>query len=97
MLPASLVKAGEITVQRLSTNVSGKARYSRIGQREFVPYRKDGLTFEVIKPAFQDYYASKMDADQVIDIIETIGTMVFSILAEFLVTILRCVVEYFVV
>ena len=63
--------ADEIIVQRLSTNVSGKAqKYSRIGPREFVSYKKDNLTFEGITSAFQDYYALEMDADQMINIIE---------------------------
>eukprot|EP00794_Sanderia_malayensis_P021010 gene21010-23062_t len=48
--PKNIVKADQLTVQRLSTNVSGKAKkYSRIGPREFVPYRKDDITFEGIK------------------------------------------------
>ena len=72
MLPTSLVKADEFSVQRPLTNVSGKAQYSRIRPREFVSYRKDGLTFEGIKPAFQDCYASRIDADQIIDITDTI-------------------------
>eukprot|EP00112_Aurelia_sp_Birch-Aquarium-sp1_P014606 Seg3167.3 transcript_id=Seg3167.3/GoldUCD/mRNA.D3Y31 product="hypothetical protein" pseudo=true protein_id=Seg3167.3/GoldUCD/D3Y31 len=45
-------KCDELTVQHLSTNVAGKAqKYTRIGPREFVPYRKDDLTFAGIKDA----------------------------------------------
>ena len=68
--PKHPVKADALTIQRLSTNVSGKAqKYSRIGPREFVPYRRDDLTFEGIKSACQDHFSSKMDVDQMIDIV----------------------------
>ena len=45
-----LLKGNELTVQRLSSEVSGKAqKYARIGPREFVPFTKDELTIENIK------------------------------------------------
>ena len=50
--------------------MSGKAqKYSRIGPREFVPYRRDDLTLEGIKSACQEHFSSKMEADQMIDIV----------------------------
>ena len=40
----------ELTVQCLSSDVSGKAqKYARIGPREFVPFTEDELTIEIIK------------------------------------------------
>ena len=42
-----LLKRKELTVQRLSSEVSGKAqKYARIGPREFVPFTEDELTIE---------------------------------------------------
>lgn len=39
----------EIIIQRLSTEVSGKAqKYSHIGPREFVPYEYDEVTLDNI-------------------------------------------------
>ena len=40
----------ELTVQCLSSDVSGKAqKYARIGPREFVQFTEDELTIEIIK------------------------------------------------
>ena len=67
---AKLLKTDTLTVQLLSTNVSGKAqKYSRRGPREFVPYQKEDLTFDGIRLACQSYFASKMEQDQLIDIL----------------------------
>ena len=72
-----------MTVQRLSTNVSGKAqKHSRIGPREFVPYRKSDLTIEGIRSACADHFASKIDVDQMIDIVATEHGPLFSSLQQ---------------
>ena len=64
------LKSGSLTVQRLSTFVSGKAqKYARAGPREFVPYQKEDITFDSIKEACKEHFASRMDSDQVIDIL----------------------------
>ncbi len=64
------LKSGELTVQRLSTFVFGKAQtYSRVGPREFVPHQKEDITFESIKQSCKNHFAPKMDPDQVIDIL----------------------------
>ncbi len=41
--------ADQLTVQRLSSDVSGRAqKFSRIGPREFVPYPHGDLTMDLI-------------------------------------------------
>ena len=62
----------EIIVQRMSSNVSGKAqKYNRIGHREFVPFEKyDGeLTLENIMDACQAHFAKRVDKDMVCDVL----------------------------
>ena len=67
---SAALKSGELTVQRLSTFVFGKAqKYSRVGPREFVPHQKEDITFESIKQSCKNHFAPKMDPDQVIDIL----------------------------
>ena len=64
------LKSGALTVQRLSTFVSGKAqKYARVGPREFVPYQKEDITFNSIKESCKVHFGPKMDPDQVIDIL----------------------------
>ena len=47
-----ILEQESITVQRLSSDVSGKAqKYTRVGAREFVPYEYDEVTVENIKRA----------------------------------------------
>lgn len=47
-----ILQKEEIVIQRLSTEVTGKAqKYSRIGPREFVPYGYDEMTLNNIKDA----------------------------------------------
>ena len=68
----------EITVQRLSADVSGKAqKYSRIGPREFVHLYDDDdedlyneeLTIERIKDACLKHFAPKVGSNVVCDIL----------------------------
>ena len=52
-----LLKGKELKVQRLSSDVSGKAqKYARIGPREFVPFTEDELTIEDIKRCFERHF-----------------------------------------
>ena len=54
-------KVDQLTVQRLSSDVSGKAqKFSRIGPREFVPYPYGDLTLTNIKKACEDHFLSQL-------------------------------------
>ena len=56
-----LLKGKELTVQRLSSEVSGKAqKYARIGPREFVPFTEDELTIENIKRCCERHFATQV-------------------------------------
>ena len=45
-----ILRNGELVVQRLSSEVSGKAqKYSRIGAREFVPFNEEEVSIRAIK------------------------------------------------
>ena len=56
-----LLKGKELTVQRLSSEVSGKAqKYARIGPREFVAFTEDELTIENIKRCFEGHFATQV-------------------------------------
>lgn len=59
-----LLEGNELTVQRLSSEVSGKAqKYTRIGPREFVPFNsEDKLTIESIKCACERHFAMQVDS-----------------------------------
>ena len=49
---SDILKKEEIVIQRLSSEVSGKAKkYARVGPREFVPYEYDELSAENIEIA----------------------------------------------
>ena len=64
-------KGEELTVQRLSANVSGKAqKYSRMGPREFVPF-PEKLEFNIdnIKSACLKHFAPTIASDVVCDIL----------------------------
>ncbi|CAB3977778.1 transient receptor potential cation channel subfamily M member 6-like [Paramuricea clavata] len=53
-----IVRNGELVVQRLSSEVSGKAqKYSRIGAREFVPFNEE-VSIHAIKAACERHYKS---------------------------------------
>ena len=61
---------GELTIQRLSSSVSGKAqKYSRIGPREFVAFTHEELTVANIKSACHKYFASSIGSDMVCDVL----------------------------
>ena len=65
-----LLKGKELTVQRLSSDVSGKAqKYARIGPREFVPFTEDELTIENIKRCCERYFATHVGTSLVCDIL----------------------------
>ena len=55
-------KGEQLTVQRLSAEVSGKAQtYTRIGPREFVPFEEDEeMTIGNINSACERYFISKI-------------------------------------
>ena len=54
-----IVCNGELVVQRLSCEVSGKAqKYSRIGAREFVPFNEEEVSIRAIKAACEKHYKS---------------------------------------
>jgi hypothetical protein len=62
----------DIIVQRMSSNVSGKAqKYNRIGPREFVPFEKyDGkLTLRNIMDACKTHFAKRVDKDMICDVL----------------------------
>ena len=65
-----LLTGKELTVQRLSSNVSGKAqKYARIGPREFVPFTEDELTIENIKRCCERHFPTQADTSLVCDIL----------------------------
>lgn len=61
----------ELTVQRLSAEVSGKAqKYTRIGPREFVPFDEtEELTIGNIKSACERHFLQKIGKNLVCDIL----------------------------
>ena len=65
-----ILKKEEIVVQRLSTEVAGKAqKYSRIGPSEFVPYEYDEITISNIEKACMKYFASTIGKNMACDIV----------------------------
>jgi hypothetical protein len=67
---SDILKKEEIIIQRLSTEVSGKAqKYSRIGPREFVPYEYDEVSISNIKEACMKHFASTIGNNQYIDLL----------------------------
>eukprot|EP00794_Sanderia_malayensis_P010263 gene10263-11316_t len=59
-----------ITVQRLSSDVSGKAqKFSRIGPREFVSYPHGDLTLEGIKRACEEHFSSTLNREVECDVL----------------------------
>jgi hypothetical protein len=64
------IEGGEITVQRLSAEVTGKAqRFSRIGAREFVPFQYHEVTIENIKRACEKHFESQIGIGLVCDVL----------------------------
>ena len=65
-----LLKRKELTVQRLSSEVSGKAqKYARIGPREFVPFTEDELTIDNIKRCCERNIPTQVGTSLVCDIL----------------------------
>ena len=60
----------ELTIQRLSAEVHGKAqKYSRVGPREFVDFSNLEMTVENIKKACTDHFKSSIGTGMVCDIL----------------------------
>ena len=54
---ANILKKGEIVVQRLSSEVQGKAqKYARVGPREFVSFPYEDITFKNLKDACRKHF-----------------------------------------
>ena len=54
------LQSNELTVPRLSSSVKGKAqKYSRIGPREFIPYKNSDITIDGIKQACLIHFQRK--------------------------------------
>ncbi len=65
-----ILKKEEIVIQRLSAEVSGKAqKYSRIGPREFVPYKYDEVTISNIKEACTKHFSTTVGNNMTCDIL----------------------------
>ena len=63
-------KVDHLTVQRLSSDVSGKAqKFSRIGPREFVSYPHGDLTIDNIKKACETHFLSQLKMNVECDIL----------------------------
>ncbi|XP_044184732.1 uncharacterized protein LOC122964868 [Acropora millepora] len=60
-----LLKGNELTVQRLSSEVSGKAK----SRPEFVPFTEDELTIENIKRCCERHFAAQVGTSLVCDIL----------------------------
>ena len=66
----SILQSGEIIVQRLSAEVSGKAqKYTRIGAREFVEFKYPEVTLENIKSSCENHFKSQLGSDYYCDIL----------------------------
>lgn len=64
------LSTGELTIQRLSSSVSGKAqKYSRVGPREFVAFPHEELTLTNIKSACHKHFASSIGSVMVCDVL----------------------------
>ena len=61
---------GEIVVQHMSGDVSGKEqKYSRIGAQEYVPFEQNQLPIHNIKEACQKYFWPQIEKDLVCDVL----------------------------
>ena len=65
------LKGNELTIQRLSSEVSGKAqKYARVGPREFVSFHADDeLTIENIKSACEKHFAPQLGSTLACDVL----------------------------
>ena len=58
----NILERQELVVQRLSSEVSGKAqKYTRVGPREFVRYDEEELSIEGIKAACEKHFSSSLE------------------------------------
>jgi hypothetical protein len=65
-----ILKKEEVVIQRLSSEVSGKAqKCSRVGPREFVPYEYEEMSLKNIKDACKKHFASTIGKTMVCDIL----------------------------
>ncbi len=63
-------KVDHLTVQRLSSDVSGKAqKFSRIGPREFVSYPHGDITIDNIKKACETHFLSQLKMNVECDVL----------------------------
>ena len=66
----NILQTEEVVVQRLSSEVSGKAqKYSRIGARDFVPFTFSEVTLDNIKKACQAHYGNVIGKGMVCDVL----------------------------
>ena len=64
------LQGSELTIQRLSSDVSGKAqKYSRVGPQEFVPFDSQELTIENIKRSCEKYFSSRVGPNLICDVL----------------------------
>ncbi len=67
---ATILKKGELVVQRLSSDVQGKAqKYVRVGPREFVSFPHEAVTIKNLKEACHKHFKSRIGDDIVCDIL----------------------------
>ena len=67
---ASILKKGEIVVQRLRSDVQGKAqKCARIGPRKFVPFSHENVTVKNLKEACYKHFKSRINENMVCDIL----------------------------
>ena len=67
---ASILKNGTITVQRLSSDVQGKAqKYARMGPRKLVPFSHKNVTIKNLKEACYEHFKSRIDEKVVCEIL----------------------------
>ena len=65
-----IVENQAITVQRLSSEVAGKAqKYSRLGPREFVAYEYDEVSLENIRRACEQHFAPQLGGNLHCDVL----------------------------
>ena len=58
----NILERQELVVQRLSSEVSGKAqKYTRVGPREFVQYDEEELSTEGIKAACEKHFSPSLE------------------------------------
>ena len=66
----TIIKKGELVVQRLSSDVQGKAHtYARVGPREFLSFPHEAVIIKNLKEACHKHFKSRIGDDMVRDII----------------------------